>query len=63
MRRESRDGGEAFHEVSQLAAELWQGCGASLGDASSALLEGSGQHRVSLGASHVRGKGVVSRLI
>ena len=51
-------GGAAFHEVSQLAAEVWQGCGASLGDAFSALLGGSGQHRVPLGASrrsaHVR---------
>ena len=52
-------GGAAFHEVSQLAAEVWQGCGASLGDASSTLLGGSGQHRVPLGAlrrsAHVRG--------
>ena len=53
------DGGEAFHEVNMLAPELWQGCAAMLGDASSALLGGSGQHRVPLGASrrsaHVRG--------
>ena len=52
-------GGAALHEVCQLAAELWQGCGASLGGAFSALLGGSGQHRVPLGASrrsaHVRG--------
>ena len=47
LRRAVRaDGGEAFHEVWQLVAELWQGCGASLGDASSALLGGSGLSRV-----------------
>ena len=52
LRRAVRaDGGEAFHEVCQLAAELWQGCGASLGEGSGvfpSLLGGISLSRIQL---------------